>query len=106
MKKLVTKEFIKTKLEENAEKLIGRALSAILKYQTDVESTNNITKDFNGVGFTKSDSRTGTLTAKYYLKHGKLEEWQLKLWKGLNKKGEPRILKYADQLNRIANGTN
>lgn len=102
--KLVTKEFLKTKLAENPTLVIGRALVAIFNNQTAEERAHNTTKFHNGVGFTGTDGRIGAITAKYYLKHKRLEDWQIKNWlKPTGKNQEPRILKYAEQLNRIAN---
>lgn len=99
---LVTKKFLLEKLNQDPAKVIGRALVALLNRQTEEEQLINSTRFKNGIGFTGTDGRTGAITAKYYLKHGTLEPWQLKLWGGLNRKGEPRILKYAGQLNEIA----
>jgi hypothetical protein len=81
-----------------AERAIGRALVLLLKRQTTEESQANDTRIHNAIGFTPADAYTGTLTAKFYIKHGRLEEWQLKKWQKLNAKGVPRIAKYWKQL--------
>jgi len=101
--KIVTKEWLMAKIAANPTKVIGRALVAIFQNQTEAEKSSNVVKFQNGIGFTQADARTGSLSAKYFLKHGTLEEWQLKIWLGSNKKGQPRIVKYANQLNAIAN---
>lgn len=101
--KIVTKEWLMAKIAENPVNTIGRALVAIFRHQTEVEKSSNTVTFRNGIGFTQADARTGSISAKYFLKHGTLEEWQLKIWNGLNKKGQPRIVKYAGQLNNIAN---
>ena len=101
--KIVTKDWLRAKLETNPTLVIGRALVAIFNNQTSQEKAGNTVTFLNGVGFTQSDARIGSLGAKYFLKHGRLEDWQIKIWAGLNKRGEPRILKYAGQLNMIAN---
>jgi hypothetical protein len=102
MEKLVTKEFLAMRIKENPILIIGRALAAILNNQTASEAASNTTKLKNGIGFSANDARIGSLAAKYYLKHGTLLEWQLKPWLKLNKQFQPRIVKYADQLNLIA----
>lgn len=104
MKKIVTKQSLLQLLETKPkEVVIGRALVAIFNYQTEQEKTHNATEVWNGVGFTGADGRSGSITAKYFLKHRTLEGWQIDRWMRLNKKGEPRILKYHSQLNHIAN---
>lgn len=102
IKAIVTKEYLLKQLEIDPVKLVGRALVAIFNYQTSQEKDGNSTVIKNGQGFTQGDARIGSLGAKYYLKHKTLEPWQLKVWTSLNKKGQPRIVKYADQLNTIA----
>lgn len=102
MKIIVTKSWLKAKVEENPSLVIGRALVALFQRQTSEEKNSNGTKFKNGVGFSANDARIGTLAAKYYLKHGTLLEWQLKPWlKIVN--DYPRITKYTKQLNEIAN---
>lgn len=100
---LVTKEWLASKIEINAAFIIGRALVAIFRNQTMEERANNETILLNGIGFSANDSRIGSIGAKYFLKHGTLLDWQLKAWIKKDKKGYPRIVKYAKQLNAIAN---
>jgi len=103
MEKLVTKEWLANKIASNPEVVIGRALVAIFNNQLSEEQNSNVTRFSNGIGFTQADARCGSISAKFYLKHGKLEEWQIKVWMKPNKHGLPRIVKYAEQLNKIAN---
>jgi len=102
MKKLVTKEWLTAKIAENPAQVIGRALVALFHNQMKEEQSNNLTRFSNGIGFTQADARCGSIAAKTYLKNGTLEEWQIKVWLKPNKKGLPRIVKYAEQLNNIA----
>jgi hypothetical protein len=103
MEKIVTKEWLIDKINIDPVRTVGRALVAIFKNQTGVEQSGNKTKNNNGIGFTKADARIGCIAAKYYLKHKSLEQWQLDIWLRSNKQGLPRIVKYASQLNAIAN---
>ncbi len=100
---LVTKDWLAQKIASNPPLVIGRALVALFNRQTTEERENNETKFLNGVGFSANDSRIGSIGAKYFLKHGTLLEWQLKAWLKVDKRGYPRIVKYAKQLNHIAN---
>lgn len=99
---LVTKESLRNWVIANPSRVIGKALVAIFKNQTEAEKANNITRLQNGIGFTQSDARIGSLGAKIFIRDGILPPWQLKHWAGINAKGEMRILKYANQLNLIA----
>lgn len=79
--------------------MVGRAL---LTRQTDSEVADNATKVYNNIGFTGADARSATLTAKYFMKHGTLQDWQIERWTKQNKNGVMRLVKYAKQLNEIA----
>lgn len=81
--------------------IIGRALWAIFEFQTRDEQTTNSTRLWNDVGFSSADARSGSLTAKYWKKHGTLLDWQVGRWTR-NFRGAPRITKYHRQLNEIA----
>ena len=102
MEKIVTKEKLMVWVERDPINTIGRALVAIFNNQLPQEQASNNTVFKNGIGFTGADGRIGALGAKYYLKHRTLEDWQLRIWLGLNSKGQPRIVKYAEQLNQVA----
>lgn len=82
--------------------VLGKALVAIYNRQTQDEQAAVATKIKNGVGFTGPDARIGTLGARHFLAHGTLPPWIVKAWL-VEKKGYPRICKYANQLNQIAN---
>lgn len=82
--------------------VVGRALVVIYNNQTSGEQANNLTAEQNGVGFTGADAYSGSLTAKYFLKHKTLMPWQLDMWTARNASGVPRIAKYWKQLNRAA----
>lgn len=106
MKKLVTKESLVALLEKSEElkiQVIGRALVALLNRQVADEQRVAQTKLHNGIGFQPADAYSGTLTAKYFLKHGTLLEWQVAKWTKPTATGLPRIVKYSRQLNEVAN---
>ena len=83
--------------------VIGRALVAIFKRQTENEQNNNDTHVANNIGFSGSDARSGSLTAKFFLKHKRLEDWMIEKWTKRGQNGFSRITKYARQLNEISN---
>jgi len=103
--KIVTKDFLLQRLEDESKRgyVIGRILLAIFNNQTVEEQSTNGTKFFNNIGFTKPDARIGCIGAKTFLKNGALEQWVIDIWMKPNKKGQPRIVKYARQLDCIAN---
>ena len=105
-RKIVTHDTIKKMLANDnrayVEAVIGRALLALLDRQTEDEKHAADTRVWNAVGFSGADAKSGTLTAKFYAKHGKLLDWQLEKWTKKAKNGYPRLCKYAKQLNEIA----
>ena len=105
-KKLVTHDTIKHMLANESrayvEAVNGRALLALLDRQTEDEKGCNDTRVWNAVGFSGADAKSGSLTAKFYAKHGKLLDWQVDKWTKKSKNGYPRLCKYAKQLNEIA----
>lgn len=96
------KQMIEAADEAKRQRIIGRALVALFDRQTADEKQSNDTRNHNTVGFSGADGKSGSLTAKYFLKHGKLESWQVEKWTKPAKNGYPRICKYAKQLNNIA----
>ncbi len=91
--------------DENTYKVmavIGRALVVLLNNQTSDEQVNAVTSHSNGTGFTGADAYSGTITAKYFLRHKRLEGWQIEMWSRRNNKGVPRLAKYHAQLNIAA----
>lgn len=105
MKNIVTKDSL-SKMLANPDKrqlVIGRALVCLLARQKQDEQQCADTRHRNGIGFAPCDAYSGTLTAKYFLKHGSLLEWQIEKWmQPSGRKGEPRLLKYTRQLNEAA----
>jgi hypothetical protein len=84
------------------EAVIGRALLSLLDRQTEDEKRAADTRVWNAVGFSGADARSGTLTAKFYAKHGCLLDWQVNKWTKPASNGYPRLCKYHKQLNEIA----
>ena len=82
--------------------IIGRALVVVFNNQTAMEQAANVTNEDNGTGFAGMDARSGTLTAKSYIKYGALMQWQIDMWTKKNSKGIMRIAKYHRQLNEAA----
>lgn len=104
MTKLVTKNSLQEMLNNDRLRMhvIGRALVVLFNNQLDDEKQSNDTRHDNGIGFSGADARSGTLTAKYYLKHRRLMDWQIEMWYKKNIKGFSRIAKYHGQLNDAA----
>lgn len=106
VKQVVTRDTIRNMLRNDnrkyVEAVIGRALLALLDRQTEDEKRAADTRVWNAVGFSGADAKSGTLTAKFYAKHGKLLDWQVEKWTKKSKNGYPRLAKYAKQLNEIA----
>ncbi len=106
MTALVTKESLQSMLD-NADdakriRIIGRALIGIFERQTADEQASNDTKIHNTIGFAASDAKSGSLTAKYFIKHGTLLQWQVDRWLKKQPDGNARICRYVRQLNEIA----
>jgi hypothetical protein len=104
-KHIVTRNYIAEKLSNSSPEyvmhFIGRALVVLLERQTADEKLHASTTHTNHRGFSQSDARSGTLSAMYYLKHKRLESWQIKAWTR-PWKGMPRIAKYWLQLDEEA----
>lgn len=104
--KIITKDSLQRMIDEaSTEKkkyIVGRALVVVFNNQTrDEQSINNTTIN-NGVGFTGADARSGTLTAKSFLKNKTLTDWQLNAWLRKDSSGYSRICKYHNQLEKAA----
>lgn len=104
---IVTRDTLQQMLDqaqthEARARIVGRALVALFARQTAGEQAANTTDNWNTVGFSGADGRSGSLTAKSFLKHGTLLDWQVDRWtkKGVN--GYSRLCKYHRQLNEIA----
>lgn len=101
---LVTRASLLALLNQSPEKrieVIGRALVVLFNHQTEHEKQANHTQLHNMIGFSGADGRSGTITAKYYIKHKTLLPWQVESWMK-DFRGFPRICKYHTQLNRAA----
>lgn len=107
MKEIVTRDSLARMLENPnpayVQAVIGKALVAIFNRQTEDEKVSNDTRKWNSVGFSGADAKSGSLTAKYWLKHKRLLEWQVEKWTKPGRGGYPRLCKYHKQLNEIAN---
>lgn len=100
---IVTRDTLVQMLNDENKRVhvIGRALTAIFRRQTEDEKRANTTKVHNKIGFSGPDARTGSLSAKYYIGHNTLQDWQVRIWmKEVH--GFPRICKYWKQLDQIA----
>lgn len=106
MSKLVTKDSLIKMLEHPNRKyviqVVGRALVTLYNNQTESEKRSNDTREHNMVGFTGADGHSGCITAKYFLRHKTLTDWQIEMWTKRNKQGVPRIAKYHAQLDAAA----
>ena len=102
---IVTRESLNTLINRGdsvALRAIGRALVLLFKRQTFDEREHGDTKYHNGIGFTPADAHSGALTAKFYIKHNNLLDWQVAMWTKPNAKGWSRLSKYHAQLNEEA----
>lgn len=103
---LVTRESIATLLANPnpafVQAVIGKALVNLLNRQTQHEATANQTEVTNEVGFSHADAKSGCLTAKYWLKHKRLEDWMIAKWTRVGSSGFPRLCKYWKQLDEEA----
>lgn len=99
---MVTKSSLINMLEtadqEKLARIVGRACVALFRRQTEDEKAINCAKHNNNRGFTQADARQGSITAKYFIKHGTLLEWQINQWLKIDVRGTPRIVKYWKQL--------
>lgn len=107
METIVTKESLESMLENPnrkfVETVVGRALVVLFNRQTESEKATSTTKENNNIGFTGFDAKSGSITAKYYLKHKRLEDWQIEKWTKTMKGGYPKLCSYHRQLNEAAN---
>ena len=103
---IVTREsltdMIETANDAKKQAIVGRALVVVFNNQTENEKAVNETNQDNGVGFTGADARAGSLTAKFWLKHQRLEDWMVDNWTRKNVNGVMRLAKYHKQLNAAA----
>ena len=106
MTAIVTKQSLAQMLngadEAKRAQIIGRALVALFERQTAAEQSSDSTDQSNSIGFASCDARSGSLTAKSFLKNRTLLTWQVDRWMAPQRNGLPRICKYDRQLNEIA----
>lgn len=102
----VTRETLQAMLDNNNPEyvaaVIGRALVVLFNNQTRDEKSMNATNQDNGIGFTGADAHSGSITAKYYIKHKTLLGWQVERWTKPAASGYARLAKYHKQLNAAA----
>lgn len=111
LQRLVTKDWLRAKLwlgaydpaalTPNAAVVVGRALTAINARQDADE--RGVALKLNGRGFAKPDANLGHRCATHYQHTGTLLPWMLLVWVQPTKNGYPRICKYVEQLNIVAN---
>jgi hypothetical protein len=103
---IVTRESLQELLDNSNEKkraqIVGRALVILFKNQTRDEQAMNTTNKENGIGFTGADAKSGSITGKYFMKHGTLLDWQVERWTRPASNGYSRLTKYHKQLNDAA----
>jgi hypothetical protein len=103
---IVTKDSLKKMLENPnpayVEAVIGRALVTLFKLQTESEKNTEQTSELNGVGFAGYDAHSGSISAKYYMRTGRLQPFTIESWTKPAKNGYPRLCKYHKQLNAVA----
>lgn len=97
--KVWKKDEIKQKLVSGDTKWIEHAVVAIFYKQTESEKAADNTHHRNGVGFTSADANIMSIFAKWLMK-GKSNHLSQKQMDIAKKK----IVKYAGQLTKIANG--
>lgn len=102
-KPIVSKDWLRERVQgSNGNMVVGRALLAIFRRQSLSEKQSSTTIERNGVGFSSCDAFLGTLTVKLFLNYGNVPPNLYKAWTKIGKNGYPRICRYADQLNQIA----
>lgn len=96
-KKIWTKDEIRKNLE-TSQAWVERGILAIYRQQTADEQSQEDTRWFNQHGFSSADAKYLTYTAKWLLSGKHLSGLHIG-------KARARLLKYAGQLAKIANGT-
>lgn len=95
-KRVWTNDEIKNLLENN-DTMVIRSLIQLYNKQEEAEKEMYQTKFDNGVGFNGVDAKILTGIAKFYLQHKRMSPKQISLVRS-------RIMKYSNQLTKIANG--
>jgi len=106
MAKIVTKDSLRDLLlsspQDKQVRIIGRALVRIMERQTEAEKSLKMTTDSNNIGFTSADAKTGTKSAEYFKRTGRLMPFAFERWISADSTGYPRICRYHRQLNEVA----
>jgi len=106
MKHIVTKDslihMLQTADEVKKAQIVGRACLVLFNRQLEDEKQANTTNTTNYRGFTQADARTGSITAKFFIKNKMLHPWQVEQWLKTDVRGTPRIVKYWKQLDEAA----
>ena len=107
MAKIITREwmcnYIATRSPKQVEQMVGRALVHLFNRQTQDEKATDDVRHHNMIGFTPADAKSGSISAKTFIKRKTLLDWQVERWVKPNVRGIPRIAKYHAQLNQEAN---
>lgn len=96
MAKTWTKEEIKELLEKNDE-MVKRSVLKLYERQTELEQSSEETREDNGVGFNGADAPILSSFAKFIIKAGFLTSKQTAI-------ARKKLVKYSNQLAKIANG--
>lgn len=91
-----TKESIQELLKAS-DKAVYKGLLTIYSFQTHAEQDAEMTKEHNGVGFSGYDANFMTSLAKSLIRFKKLTPKQMKY-------ARKKMMRYAGQLARVANG--
>ena len=94
-KKPWSKARIQELLETNNE-MVAKSILKLYEYQTDDEQNNGTSSKNNGYGFNKFDAEFLSSIAQWILSGKKLTQKQLET-------SRKRLLKYSEQLAKIAN---
>ncbi len=87
-----------TDLLARNDRAVERALLVVFRNQTFDEQQHSDTKYRNNRGFNSPDAKFGCVAAKYLIREGKLEDWQIRYWRKLDNRGNMKIAKYWKQL--------
>lgn len=103
---IITRDILQQMLDnpnhEKVQHVVGHALVALYKRQTDAEQNSEATIEHNNIGFTGVDGEWGAITAKSYIKNHRLSVKQVAIWLKKGKNNFSRIAKYHAQLNEEA----
>lgn len=95
-------DMIRNADNETKTRIVGRALVVLFERQTMVEQQAHATTVSNNIGFAGCDARSGTLSAKAFLKNHTIQWRFVERWIKADKHGRPYICKYHKQLAEAA----